>query len=134
MIGCLGLLQSLCIHLVSLMICMRMHIDIVPIQPLSKMESPRWVGIASLIIWIGFFFIQNVLKWSSGINDIAQIMYFVDCVVLLYFGIVYFMSLCIKYQKKKWSFLSIFGAFIPGVNFLWMLMGELDCLLQLRNK
>ena len=75
-----------------------------------------------------------MLKCSEEINEFAQILYFVDCVILLYFGIIYFMSLCIKYQKKKWAFLSIFGVFIPGLNFLWMLMGELDCLLQLRNR
>ncbi len=134
MIGCLGLLQALCIHLVSLMICMRMHIDIVPIQPLYKIESPRWVGLASGLIWIGFFFVQNVLKCSEGINEFAQILFFVDCVALLYFGIIYFMSLCVKHQKKKWAFLAVFCAFVPGVNFIWMFMGELDCLLQLRNR
>ena len=63
-----------------------------------------------------------------------KVIFFVDCTLLLYFGVVYFMSLCVKYQKKKWSFLSIFGAFVPGLNLLWMFMGELDCLLQLRKE
>ena len=88
----------------------------------------------SITEWIAFFFIQNVLKCPTGIVDLAQILFFVDCALLLYFGVVYFMSLCVKYQKKKWSFLSIFGAFVPGLNLLWMFMGELDCLLQLRKE
>lgn len=134
MIGMLGLLQALCIHLVALMVCMRMHMDIVPLQPLSKVQSPRWVGVCSVVVWISFFFIQNVIKCPTGIVDLAQIVFFVDCALLLYFGVVYFMSLCVKYQKKRWSFLSIFGAFIPGLNLLWILMGELDCLLQLRKE
>ena len=134
MIGMLGLLQALCIHLVALMVCMRMHMDIVPLQPLSKVQSPRWVGVCSVVVWIAFFFIQNVIECPTGIVDLAQIIFFVDCALLLYFGVVYFMSLCVKYQKKRWSFLSIFGAFIPGLNLLWILMGELDCLLQLRKE
>ena len=56
-------------------------------------------------------FIQNVLKCPTGIVDLAQILFFVDCALLLYFGVVYFMSLCVKYQKKKWSFLSNFWSF-----------------------
>ena len=134
MIGLLGLLQSVCIHLVSMMICMRMHIDIVPIQPLSSIQSPRWVGVVSILVWIGFFFIQNVLECPTGITDLTQIIYIVDCIILLYFGIIYFMSLCVKHQKRSFSFLSIFGAIIPGVNVVWLIMGELDCLLQLRKE
>ena len=128
MIGLLGLLQALCIHLVALMVCLRMHMDIIPPQPLSKVQSPRWICLGSVVVWIAFFFVQN------GIVDLAQVIFFVDCTLLLYFGVVYFMSLCVKYQKKKWSFLSIFGAFVPGLNLLWIFMGELDCLLQLRKE
>ncbi len=134
MIGLLGLLQALCIHLVALMVCLRMHMDIIPPQPLSKVQSPRWIGIGSVVVWIAFFFVQNVIECPTGIVDLAQVIFFVDCTLLLYFGVVYFMSLCVKYQKKKWSFLSIFGAFVPGLNLLWMFMGELDCLLQLRKE
>lgn len=104
MIGMLGLLQALCIHLVALMVCMRMHMDIVPLQPLSKVQSPRWVGVCSIVVWIAFFFIQNVLKCPTGIQDLAQILFFVDCALLLYFGVVYFMSLCVKYQKRNGHF------------------------------
>ena len=42
MIGLLGLLQALCIHLVALMVCLRMHMDIIPPQPLSKMDRSRF--------------------------------------------------------------------------------------------
>ena len=133
-IGLLGLLQVLCIHLVALMVCLRMHMDIIPPQPLSKVQSPRWIGIGSVVVWIAFFFVQNVIECPTGIVDLAQVIFFLDCTLLLYFGVVYFMSLCVKYQKKKWSFLSIFGAFVPGLNLLWMFMGELDCLLQLRKE
>ena len=58
----------------------------------------------SITEWIAFFFIQNVLECPMEIQDLAQILFFVDCALLLYFGVVYFMSLCVKYQKKKWSF------------------------------
>ncbi len=79
-------------------------------------------------------FVQNVIECPTGIVDLAQVIFFLDCTLLLYFGVVYFMSLCVKYQKKKWSFLSIFGAFVPGLNLLWMFMGELDCLFTVTKK
>ena len=79
MIGLLGLLQALCIHLVALMVCLRMHMDIIPPQPLSKVQSPRWIGIGSVVVWIAFFFVQNVIECPTGIVDLAQVIFFVDC-------------------------------------------------------
>lgn len=81
-----------------------------------------------------FFFVQNVIECPTGIVDLAQVIFFLDLYLVIIFWSCLFMSLCVKYQKKKWSFLSIFGAFVPGLNLLWMFMGELDCLLQLRKE
>lgn len=55
------------------------------------------------------------------------------CFTFIFWCCLFYEFMC-KVSKKKWSFLSIFGAFIPGLNLLWMFMGELDCLLQLRKE
>lgn len=126
-------LQALCIHLVSIMVCMRMHIPFRPIVPLTRQKSPKSVGIVSLVVWAVFFLCQNVLKCSQSLLDLVQIIWFIDCMVLLYYGVIYFMHYCVVHDKRRLSFLAICGAFVPVLNFIWMLFGELDCLLQLRK-
>ena len=38
-------------------------------------------------VWIAFFFVQNVIECPTGIVDLAQVIFFVDCTLLLYFGV-----------------------------------------------
>ena len=130
----LYLLQALCIHLVSLMICIRMHLPYRPLTPISQQKSSKVVGIVSLFIWGIFFLSQNVIECSKGVLDIIMLIWLFDCALLLYYGVIYFMYHSIKRNNRQFSFLAIFLAFVPGINLLWMLMGELDCLFQLRKK
>ena len=130
----LSLLQALCIHLVSLMICIRMHLSYRPLTPISQQKSSKVVGIVSLFIWGIFFLSQNVIECSKGVLDIIMLIWLFDCALLLYYGVIYFMYHSIKRNNRQFSFLAIFLAFVPGINLLWMLMGELDCLFQLRKK
>lgn len=129
----LALLQALCIHLIAIMVCMRMHIPFTPLQPISQQKSSKMVGILSLFIWGIFFLCQNVVECSKGAQDIIQIIWFIDCAFLLYYGIIYFMHYCVIHNWRKLSFFVIFFAFIPVINFIWMFMGELDCLFGLRK-
>ena len=130
----LSLLQALCIHLVSLMICIRMHLPYQPITPIFKQKSSRFAGILSLFVWGIFFLCQNVVKCPKEVNDIVVVAWLFDCMFLLYYGVIYFMHFCILHKSRWLSFLVIFLAFVPGINFIWMLMGELDCLFRLREK
>ena len=77
---------------------------------------------------------QNVVKCPKEVNDIVIVAWLFDCMLLLYYGVIYFMHFCILHKSRWLSFLVIFLAFVPGINFIWMLMGELDCLFQLREK
>jgi hypothetical protein len=130
----IGLLEGLCIHLVALMICLRMRIPIPAIRPVRNMRSPRWVGFASLIICLVFFLCQNMVELNTRATDILQIVVLVDCMVLDYLGVLYFLSKAARTKRRSLAFLAIMGAFIPVVNLIWIVMGELDSLLQLRNR
>lgn len=130
----LGSLQALCVHLVALVLAQRFNIRTHAIRPISEHPSSKFFGIVSLIIWGVFFLTQNMVSCSKGITDFIQIVWFVDCAVLLYYGVVYFMNYCVVKNLRKFAFLAIFLAFIPGINLIWMLAGELDCLFQIRNR
>ncbi len=129
----LALLESLCVHLLSLMICIRLHIDIHPIQPITRIKSPRWVGVVSIIIWIIFIFSQNRVLLNDDFTNIVQVLWILDCALLDFYGVVYFMSIVSIHQQRKRAPFAILGAFIPLLQLVWMMSGELDCLLQIRR-
>lgn len=130
----MGILQGLCIHLVALMVCIRMRITTRNITPVSQIKSPRWLGVVSLVLLGFYYFSQNVLHLYADIQDLLQILVIFDCALLDYYGVIYFMSRVVDKKRRNLSFLAIIGAFIPGVFFIWIIAGELDCLLQLRKK
>ena len=129
----MGLLQALCIHLVSIMICMRMKIEIRPLKPIYSIQNPTWIGAVSLLIWFIYLFGQNMVECSQNVRNIFQFIWFMDCFVLDYFGVIFLLDTCIRKNKRKMSFFVIFGAFIPVINFIWMFLGEVDSLLQMRE-
>ena len=130
----MGLLQALCIHMISLIVCIRLKIDRVPITPLNRIPASRTVGLFSLIYWLFFFISPFMIQYSERMIDIMQIIYFLDCFVLMYYGVLYFADLCFRKNLRKLSRFIIMGVFIPGINVLYLIMGYLDCLLQLRKK
>lgn len=129
----MGLLQALCIHLVALMICIRMKIEIRPLRSIRTFNSPTWFGAVSILIWFIYFFGQNMIECSQNMRNFFQILWFLDCFALDYFGVIFLLDACIRHNKRKFSFFVIFGAFIPVVNYIWMLLGQLDCMFQLRK-
>lgn len=129
----MGGLQALCIHTVALLVCIKMRIEIRPMKPINQMNSPKWLAYVSMLIWYIYFFGQHNVNLSQLMVDAIQIIWFCDFGLLVYFGIVYLLDICVRHNKRKRSFFVILLGFVPVVNFLWALLGELDCLLQLRE-
>ncbi len=129
----LSVLEALSVHLVALMICTRMHMPIRPIQPISDIPSPRWVGIVSIGIWIAFLFTHNQTNLSSWVQTVIQCAWIFDCMVLDFYGVVYYMTLVSKHNQRKRAPWAILGAFIPVLQIMWILSGEFDCLFQIRK-
>lgn len=129
----MAVMQAICVHLVAIMLCQRLNIEMIPLHGLNEISSPRWVGVASIIVWLAFFLGQNVIELSTEAQSFLQILWFVDCVILDFYGVIYFMTLVLKSRQRKRAPLAILGAFIPIVQMLWILSGEMDCLLQIRK-
>ena len=133
MVLSLSILQTLCIHLLASLICMRMRIESVPLKNIWQIEPSKPTGIVSLAIFVVLFLGNNVIKYSKGIQNFILIILFIDLIALDYYGTIYLLK---KYGSKnrKLVFLICLGAFIPGVNIIWMLLGEVDCLFNLQLK
>lgn len=129
----MAVMQAICVHLVAIMFCQRLNIEMIPLHGLNEIRSPRWIGVASIFVWLAFFLGQNVIELSTEVQSFLQILWFVDCIVLDFYGVIYFMTLVLKNKQRKRAPLAILGAFIPIVQMLWILSGEMDCLLQIRK-
>lgn len=129
-IGFLALLQSLCIHLLAILLMTRLRIPMRPLTPIYQTHASRSFSIASILMCIIFFFSQNVLECSQGIIDFIQIIYFIDIVILIYYGVLYGLRFCIQKQRRKWTFFVILAAFIPGVQLIYAGLGIYDGLKQ----
>ena len=131
----LSLLQTLCIHLIAILICVRMKIAMRPIKTVVQIQAPKWVGIVSIFIFIVFFSSLNMLEYSKGVQNIILVIFFVDLFILDYYGTIYLLNRIRKNKKcQRQSFWICLGAFTPIVQVVWILLGELDCLFNLRNK
>lgn len=130
----MALLQALCIHCIAILVCMRMKIPFEPLRPLSTHNSPRWMGIVSIFVWVLFYLCQNVIECSQGLEIVSQLLWFTDCIALVYFGIVYLLHFCTVHGFRKIVFFVVMFAFVPGFNFMYMVIGETDCLFQLRSR
>ncbi|MCF0106046.1 MAG: DUF2232 domain-containing protein [Holdemanella sp.] len=130
----MGLLQALCIHMVSILICIRLKIEIAPITPLNHIPPSFKAGILSLAYWLFFFISPYMIQYSERAMDIMQILFVLDCFLLMYYGVLYIADFCARHSLFKLSRFVVMGVFIPGINLIYLIMGELDCLLQLRRK
>lgn len=129
----LSLLQTVCIHLLAIMVCIRLKIAIQPIRKVWQIKPLKWVGIVSILLWVLFYFSQNVIECSEEAKDILLLLSIIDLCLLDYYGIVYMMHYCVVHNQRKLAFFAVLGAFIPFVQIVWIVLGELDCLFSLRK-
>ncbi|MBM6830578.1 hypothetical protein [Faecalicoccus acidiformans] len=128
----ISFVQTLCIHMLGLLLCVRLKIPMRKLGSLRSICGSKPIGIGSLLIAVFFFFGQNVIEYSIWLSAI-QILFFIDLGVLDFLGTVYLMEYGIIHRIPKFTILAVLGAFIPILNIFWMLLGLSDCLLELRK-
>jgi hypothetical protein len=128
-----AILETAVIHMLAILVLKRLKIKTVPMKNILQMQPSRLVGILSLVLWIGAFAIfANGLDMDSNAGNILFVLLILDCFILLYYGVLWFFYLAVRTQKRLLAMISVLGAFIPGLNLVWMLVGELDALFGLR--
>lgn len=130
----MGLLQALVIHLIAIVLCRRLRIELRKMKPFVMIKSPRWLGIASIVVVAGFFFCQNVVECSKDIEGLIQFVFMIDMMALLFYGVLFMTHYCLIKNKQKYAFFAIVGAFVPFVQILWIIAGFIDCTWQVRER
>ena len=128
-----AMLHALPIHMLAIKVCSRMKIEMAHFHSPIEMRSPRWFGILSLLVGILFFLSQSMVELSEGVQVVLQVLFIVDLIILDYLGVIYFLSLCIVNNQRKRIPFSIIGAWIPIVQWIWVISGLMDCLFQIRR-
>jgi uncharacterized protein YybS (DUF2232 family) len=130
-----AVLETAVIHMLAIMILRRLKIKMVPMKNILQMQPSRLVGVVSLLIWIGAgVLFANGLDMESAAGNIVFVFLILDCFILLYYGVLWFYYLAVRTQKRLLAMISVLGAFIPGLNLVWILIGELDALFGLRTR
>ena len=75
-----------------------------------------------------------MIKYSEGVLDVLQIIYFLDVFLLMYYGVIYFADAWVRKNLRKSARFVILGVFIPGVNLIYLVMGALDCIFGIRAR
>lgn len=128
----ISFVQTLCIHMLAILLCARLKIPMRELGSLKTLHGSKSVGIISLVIGVFFFFGQNVVEYSIW-SSVIQILFFINLGVLDFLGTLYLMEYGITHRIPKFTILAVLSAFIPILNFFWMLLGLCDCLLELRK-
>lgn len=132
-----ALLQTICVHLLAILMMRRMHIAIQPTKSLFDMTMPKSVGYISICIWV-LFLLRNVIKLEGNLLVVLISAY---CVVVFLMSselISSMLCLLLIYQKRSLVFVLLIVVlaclvFEPTRN-LVILMGIYSCLVNLRTR
>lgn len=107
--ACLSILQTICIHLLSMLLLKRLSIPTNPMKSLVQMRLSRFCGYMILGIWI-LFFLGNVLKLNQ---ELQSLLFAISlCAALLAIGYGVFLCMLWAAQHRKHFILLIILASI----------------------
>ncbi|MDO4467186.1 MAG: DUF2232 domain-containing protein [Bacillota bacterium] len=130
----LGLLEGLCVHFMGILLLRKLRVDMVPMKSIFEIKSTIYPALASILIWGLYYFSANVLECSQEVVGLLQLLWLMCYFILDFYGVIVLLSLCVIFQKRKLAFLATLGAMIPGIQWIWVLIGFIDCLFHIREK
>lgn len=130
----LGLLEGMCVHFMAILLLRRLRVEMVPMKSIFEIKSSIYPAIGAISIWAIYYLCLNVIECSHEVLGILQILWLMSYFVLDFYGALVMLSLCIVYQKRKFAFLATLGAMIPGIQWIWVITGFIDCIFHIREK
>lgn len=132
-----AILQTICVHLLAILLMRRMRIPTNPTKSIFDMAMPKTIGYISICIWV-LFLLRNVIKLEG--NLLVGLISAYSVVVFLMSSELISSMLCLLliYQKRSLVFVLLIVvlaclAFEPTRN-LVILMGIYSCLVNLRTR
>lgn len=126
-VSCLiGLMEGFIIESLAMLLFKRLKLKEIKMTPLCFITFPRLVGVIFGLSFIG--------TQISG-NDVLLMIYLFSFILVLIQGVSYALLLNLKkgYLWKR-NLLIIVLAFIPGINFIYIVLGLIDLFSEKRKK
>lgn len=129
----LTVLQTICIHLIAIMMMRRLKISCNPTKTIYDLRLPKATGYICIIIWV-LFLLRNVVKLDEQTFLYVLSIYMVMQTVAIAYGSLSIMCILSLYRKRKWSFLIIVAILLPITQTFIAVVGIYDMLCDLRGR
>lgn len=121
----LSVMTAVCVNLLGAALLQRLHIPCPPITPVSRIRPNRtlvWLSIASVIL---FVVCPSVIVWKEEARNWLLPAVMCAMMYLDYLGCVRFLQKCVATGHRSWAPVAVIGAFVPGLQLLWVIQGML---------
>lgn len=129
----LSVLQTLCIHLLAIILMKRLKIQVNPMKTVYDFKAPKVIGYVSIIIWV-LFFVLNMVKLNDSMRTWVIAIWLVMFIVTLTYGVLTLMTILALRKKRNWIFAVVILVFIPFVNYAISFLGIFDICIGFRQK
>lgn len=127
-----SVLETACIVLMARLLLLRLKIKMAPIPHLMSVQPSKGLGLLSILLWgIAIFVNMNVIKLGIDGENLFFLFIVLDFFILDFYGILHVFKLAVQKQNRFLAALAVLGAFIPGLNLVWIGLGEWDSLKRL---
>ena len=133
MVVLISVLQGITIHLLAFVLMTRLKLPVKPIKTVLDIRVPKAAGWICLLLWL-LFLGTYVLKLESNTAAAITGCYLVMLVFTVSYGCLSVMSYFILSNHKKWIFILPVLAFVPYLQFILMLIGIADMIMDLRGR
>ena len=121
----LAAMTAICVHLVGAALLQRLNIPCPPITPVSRIRPHKFMVWLSAAVLVLFAVCPNVVLWSEEVRNWLLLPAICAMMYLDYLGCVRFLQKCVASGHRGWAPVAVIGAFVPGLQLVWMIQGAL---------
>ena len=132
-----AILQTICVHLLAMMLLTRLHIPTQPLKSVYDIRMPHWLSWISICIWL-LFLSKNVLKLEGIPLAVILVVYVISCMLMCAETLLDILSLHPFIKRRIFligmSLICIAGLFWLPTQWIIYLFGVYSIHQELRQK
>lgn len=121
----LSLMTAVCVHLVGAALLLRLHIPCPPITPVTRIRPVKWLVWLSAGAALLFLLLPNMVLLTEEVRSWLLAAALCGMVYLDYLGCVRILQKCVASGHRGWAPVAVIGAFVPGLQLVWVIQGAL---------